>query len=186
MIIYIIGIRKISQTPQKSRLGRLKPCFTSLSMPVCSCFQVPHVLFWKRRNLSYAALSFHLTESRLKVSRAHAANYWDGPMYNGLVDVVCPTHILAKREVRPNPPPPLRTPLYVALCIRMSCVLLFNAANRTVLTQLRAWVSRTLHITMPHVLVTKLMTRLLIVAFYIVTILVLAFYTTDPDTFSNS
>ena len=86
----------------------------------------------------------------------------------------------------PPPPPPLRTPLYVALCIRMSCVLLFNAANRTVLTQLRAWVSRTLHITMPHVLVTKLMTRLLIVAFYIVTILVLAFYTTDPDTFSNS
>ena len=65
---------------------------------------------WKRRNLPYAALSFHRTESRLKVSRAHAANYRDGPMYSGSVGVVCPTHILAKREVRPNPlePPGVR------------------------------------------------------------------------------
>ena len=64
----------------------------------------------------------HRTESRLKVSRAHAANYRDGPMYNGLVDVVCPTHILAKREVRPNPlEPPLHTPLYMVLCLVCYC-----------------------------------------------------------------
>ena len=53
---------------------------------------------------------FIVQRADFKVSRAHAANYRDGPMYmyNGSVGVVCPTHILAKREVRPTPP---RTPL---------------------------------------------------------------------------
>ena len=32
-------------------------------------------------------------------SRAHTANYWDGPMYNGYVGVVCPTHILDEKGV---------------------------------------------------------------------------------------
>ena len=36
-------------------------------------------------------LCFHRTQSRFKVSPAHAANYRDGPMYNGSVGVVCPT-----------------------------------------------------------------------------------------------
>ena len=86
-------------------------------MPVRSYLQV---LFWKRRNLSYAALSFHRPESRLKVSRAHAANYRNGPMYNSSVGVVCPTHILDEKGGSSNPLEPLlRTPLKTHLRNRM-------------------------------------------------------------------
>ena len=127
----------------------------------------------------------HRTESRLKVSRAHAANYRDGPMYNGLVDVVCPTHILAKREVRPNPlepppPPPCIRPCtwYYVLCATVQCShsnSINSAKSVSIQNSAHNYATWVCH---------KLKTRLLIVAFCIVTILVLAFYTTDPDILS--
>ena len=54
-----------------------------------------------------------LFESRLEVSRVHAANYRDGPMYNGSVGMVCPTHILDEKggSSEPSRTPPMRTPL---------------------------------------------------------------------------
>ena len=62
-------------------------------MPVRSYFL--HALFWKRMNL--CSFVFHRTESSLKVSLAHMANYWDGFMYNGSMGMVCPTHILDEK-----------------------------------------------------------------------------------------
>ena len=55
------------------------------------------------------------TESRLKVSRAHAANYRDGPMYNGSVGVVC-HHIQYEKGGSSEPPRTPAPPAYAPGC----------------------------------------------------------------------
>ena len=71
----------------------------------------------------------------------------------------------------------------MVLCTRMSCVLLFNVANHVLDSSNSAKSVGIQNITYNFAtwVCHKLKTRLLIVAFYNVTTLVLAFYTTDPE-----
>ena len=92
--------------PKKSRLGRLKPCFTCLSMPVRSYLPGSTCALLEKKE--FVLCSFVFSSYGLKVSRAHADNYRDGPMYNGPWAWFASP--IFSNPLEPPPPPPCVRP----------------------------------------------------------------------------